>query len=153
MYKLSESAKISLENGELEESEELAIKILAEGKIPTAAQVSRPSLISAFIFVLKESGWIISEKVKREGVTGLNESEEERPFSHTERDANFTSKRDMESHGSIKATSENPASALSVERDSGWIEIGFWDDGDSEPDPLGGSSPTRAAGLTSSGRG
>ena len=97
MSKLSESAKISLQNGELEESEKLAIKILVEGKIPTAAQVSRPSLISAFIFVLKESGWIISAKAKDEGVASLNESEEENPFSYTERDSSFTSKHEIES--------------------------------------------------------
>ena len=133
MSKLSESAKVSLQNGELEESEKLAIKILVEGKIPTAAQVSRPSLISAFIFVLKESGWIISAKAKDEGVASLNESEEENPFSYTERDASFTSRHEIECRrGIIKATTENPASALSAENDSGWIEIGFWDDEDSE---------------------
>ena len=93
MSKLSESAKISLQNGGLEESEKLAIRILVEGKIPTTQQVSRPSLISAFIFVLKECGWIISEKAKDEGVTSMNESEEEKPFSCTERDINFTSKQ------------------------------------------------------------
>ena len=57
--------------------------------------------------------------------------------SLTERDASFTSKLEIESgRGIIKATTENPASALTAENNSGWIEIGFWDDDDSEPDPL-----------------
>ena len=77
---LSESAISVIKNGSLEESEKLAIRILADGKIPTPKQIARPSLISAFKFVLKECGWI-KENTENEENSSLNESDEEKPFS------------------------------------------------------------------------
>ena len=79
MSKLSESAQQAIQNGKLEETEKLVIKILAEGKIPTPKQVARPSLISAFRFVLKECGWI-SHDTEDES-QNLSDSEEERNYS------------------------------------------------------------------------
>ena len=77
MSKLSESAQQAIQNGKLEETEKLVMKILGEGKIPTPKQVARPTLISAFRFVLKECGWIIHDS--EDESQNLNDSEEEKP--------------------------------------------------------------------------
>ena len=143
MSKLSESAKVFVQNGGLEESEKLAIRILAEGQIPTPKQVARPNLITAFKFVLKQCGWI-SENDNSD----WNESDEEKPFGCTECDKSFPSKEELESHSCLNPNKiddskdqddqeTNSPNALTVEKDSG---VGFWDE-EVEGESSGSVSP------------